>query len=185
MRNHRSTPQTHIEARLEAPVEAPLGARGATVLVVAFVAMAAMAALLVSCSDGPDTNTPDPLPTTTLDVGGTAVTVELATDGPSRQRGLMYRDGLVKNHGMLFVFPRTERARFWMKNTRIPLDIAFLTARGRIVEIHRREPFDEDSQGPDEAVKYVLEMTQGWFAAHGVEPGATIVIPPEYAHAVR
>jgi len=109
--------------------------------------------------------------TVRITIGGVQVTAEIADNEELRGRGLMYRDSLPENHGMLFVYGTTAVRSFWMRNTRIPLDIAFIDGNGVIINIEQMEPQSDRnyfSQGP---MMYALEMSQGWFEAHGVEPG--------------
>jgi uncharacterized protein len=114
------------------------------------------------------------LETATLDVGGHAVKVEIASTNASRQRGLMYRDSLGADRGMLFVYRDLKVRRFWMKDTRVPLSIAFADRGGRIVRIEDLTPFDTESTSSVLPAQYALEMNQGWFAEHGVDKGAII-----------
>jgi uncharacterized membrane protein (UPF0127 family) len=114
-----------------------------------------------------------------LTVGGHRITVEIARRPPDRARGLMFRESLPADHGMLFVFPDESVQQFWMRNTTIPLSIAYADARGRIVRIADLEPLDErpvTSLGP---AQYALEMNRGWFAAHGVAAGDAITGIPQ------
>lgn len=109
--------------------------------------------------------------TATIRVGGVEVTAEIADNQELRQQGLMNRDSLAENHGMLFVYGTSEVRSFWMRNTRIPLDIAFIDANGVIINIEAMEPQTDQnyySQGP---MMYALEMDLGWFEANGVGPG--------------
>ena len=109
--------------------------------------------------------------TATIRIGGVEVTAEIADNQELRGQGLMNRDSLATNHGMLFVYGTSEVRSFWMRNTRIPLDIAFIDAGGVIINILQMEPQSDQnyfSQGP---MMYALEMEQGWFEANGVEPG--------------
>ena len=123
------------------------------------------------------TGQPQPAPggqvTRTVDIriGGVPVTAEIADNDELRARGLMNRDSLPENHGMLFVYGTMQVRSFWMRNTRIPLDIAFIDAGGVIMNILQMEPQSDQnyfSQGP---MMYALEMIQGWFEANGVGPG--------------
>jgi uncharacterized protein len=114
------------------------------------------------------------LPTATLDVAGTPVKVEIASTHAARQQGLMHRDALGADQGMLFVYPKEEIRRFWMKDTRIPLSIAFLNRRGEIVRIEDMEPFDTRSVSSLVPATYALEMNKGWFSAHEIEKGAKV-----------
>jgi len=120
------------------------------------------------------------LPSVTLNVAGKAVTAEVADEPDERRSGLMFRDSLAADSGMLFVMPRPERAAFWMKNTTLPLSVAYINPGGVIVEIHDLEPLDEKpvpSSFPN--IAYALEMKQGWFAENGILAGDRIKgLPP-------
>jgi len=109
--------------------------------------------------------------TATIRIGDVEVTAEIADNQELRAQGLMHRDSLAANHGMLFVYGTAEVRSFWMRNTRIPLDIAFIDASNVIINIEQMEPQSDQnyySQGP---MMYALEMVQGWFEANGVGPG--------------
>jgi len=97
--------------------------------------------------------------------------VEVADTDEKRQRGLMHRKHLAENHGMLFKFPRHEYLSFWMMNTYIPLDIAFLDDKGRILQITQMSPLSPRSIRSDERCKYALETNRGWFSKHNLKPG--------------
>jgi uncharacterized protein len=111
------------------------------------------------------------LPTTALSIGGHKIVAELATRPDERATGLMNRFSLQPDHGMLFVFERTERLAFWMKNTFIPLSIAFIDERGRIVNIEDMAPQTEITHWSTAPARYALEMRKGWFAERGIKPG--------------
>jgi hypothetical protein len=99
-------------------------------------------------------------------------TIELAISPPQHQQGLMYRQSLAPDAGMLFVFPRTQTATFWMKNTLIPLDMLFIAADGRIADIHERAvPLSEAVIASKEPVLAVLELNGGTVARLGIKPG--------------
>lgn len=112
--------------------------------------------------------------TQTIRVGGVPMTVEIADTPELRSRGLMHRDSLPEDHGMLFVYPEPGLLSFWMRNTSIPLDIAFLDANGVIVNIERMEPHTDTQHVARAPALYALETRQGWFAEHGVEPGERV-----------
>lgn len=114
------------------------------------------------------------LPTTELQVGPHAVSAEVAATPASRAHGLMGRKSLPENHGMLFVFDMAQRHCFWMKNTPLPLSIAFIDSDGRVVNIADMHPHSEQSHCPAEPVRFALEMAQGWFAGHGIQAGAKV-----------
>jgi uncharacterized membrane protein (UPF0127 family) len=122
-----------------------------------------------------------PLPTIMLKAeNGRTITAEVADETHERSAGLMFREKLSPDSGMLFVMPRPDRAGFWMKNTLIPLSIAFMDQTGTILEIHDMKPHDEKTvQSVFPNVAYALEMEQGWFAKAGVHPGERIKgLPP-------
>src|SRR5262249_47614325 len=87
---------------------------------------------------------------------------------------LMFRESLGANDGMLFVFPEPEVQCMWMKNTLIPLSVAFLDAEGSIVSISEMKPQTETSHCAARPAKYALEMSRGWFSAKGIKPGFKI-----------
>jgi uncharacterized membrane protein (UPF0127 family) len=91
----------------------------------------------------------------------------------------MYRRALDPDAGMLFIFPTDSRSGFWMRNTYIPLDIAYIDARFTVIDIRQGTPLDETVLTPDASYRYVLEVNQGWFAAHGLGVGARVTIPAE------
>jgi uncharacterized membrane protein (UPF0127 family) len=114
------------------------------------------------------------LPTTVLTVGDHKVTAEVVVTPEQRAVGLMNRFSLKPDHGMLFVFERPEPLSFWMKNTFIPLSIAFIGADGRIVNIEDMKPQTEDTHWSKGAALYALEMRKGWFAEKGIGPGVVV-----------
>ena len=105
-------------------------------------------------------------------VGKTTLRVEVVETLEKQERGLMFRQSLPENEGMLFVYREPQELAFWMRNTFIPLDIVFVGADGIILNIHQARPLDESvlyrSAG---AAKYVIETNQGWFSRHGIRPG--------------
>lgn len=113
-----------------------------------------------------------------IPVGGKTVQMQLAVRSAEMRRGLMHRDELAPNHGMIFVYTRPQTMSFYMRNTRIPLDIGFFDPQGVLREVHRMFPGDIEStvsRGSD--IQFALEMNQGWFAAQGVTPGAQLDLP--------
>lgn len=114
------------------------------------------------------------LKTIELRAGMFRIEAELAATERQREIGLMHRRSMPPHAGMLFVFERPQAYCFWMKNTLIPLSIAFLDDAGRIVNIARMQPQSEQSHCASQPVRYALEMNQGWFAEKGVRPGARI-----------
>lgn len=114
------------------------------------------------------------LPTATITVKDRRVDVEVADDESERALGLMYRDRLGEDAGMLFVYPSAQERSFWMKDTRIPLTIAYLDADGRIVHLADMKPLDTSPVPSGKPAKYALEMNKGWFARHDVKVGDTV-----------
>jgi len=101
-----------------------------------------------------------------------AVSVELATTPETRALGLMYRTELGPNHGMLFLFPDEQPLSFWMRNTKIPLDILYVDDDGRIVNVYESTtPFSEEVLPSSRPARFVLEVEGGFCERHGVGPG--------------
>lgn len=109
-----------------------------------------------------------------LVVGGTTVVAEVADTPVARRMGLMGRASLSPDSGMLFVFPKESERSFWMKNTPLPLTIAYMDAKGRIVHMADMTPLSTDPVPSHLPALYALEMTQGWFKSHGVMVGQTV-----------
>lgn len=112
--------------------------------------------------------------------GADTVLAEVARTPDERAQGLMYRESLPKGQGMLFVFPDTQIRSFWMSNTFIPLDIAYLDAELRIVDIQPMEPQTTESHPSAKPAMFALEVPQGWFAEMGIQVGgqAKVVFGP-------
>lgn len=111
------------------------------------------------------------LPTQTILVGPHRMLVEVADDGQERARGLMNRNSLGSNEGMLFVYPDSRERSFWMKNTRIPLSIAFADFEGNIVSMADMRPMSSKSTASGAPAMYALEVNKGWFEGNGVAVG--------------
>jgi uncharacterized membrane protein (UPF0127 family) len=111
------------------------------------------------------------LPTVQLTAGMHVVRAELAADFTSRMQGLMHRESLAPNSGMLFVFDEVSVHCMWMKNTLIPLSVAFVDASGTITNIADMAPHSEQSHCAARPALFALEMTRGWFAGRGIKPG--------------
>jgi uncharacterized membrane protein (UPF0127 family) len=136
-----------------------------TRFVVPFVVGVAIASLAIGASPAEE------LPTIPLSINGHKITAELAATDEHRATGLMHRFSLKPDHGMVFVFERAEPQAFWMKNTFIPLSIAFIGADGRIVNVDDMAPQDETTHWSKGPARYALEMRKGWFAERGIKPG--------------
>jgi uncharacterized membrane protein (UPF0127 family) len=140
----------------------------------------AVLVLLAGCANA--VSSPGHKPVTVV-LHGQRFSVELATDDAQRQRGLMMRRSLPANHGMLFVFPRTDPQAFWMKNTLIPLDMLYFDAARRLVSMQLNVPPCQadpcpvyPSEGP---ARYVLELSGGTARRIGVQPGDELKIEGE------
>jgi len=113
----------------------------------------------------------DPLITYPLRIKKHEIRAEVARNEQERLRGLMFRDKLAKNSGMIFLYPHAEPTAMWMKNTRIALSVAFVDANGRILNIADMEPFSEEAHASSGAAAYALEMNRGWFRKQGIKTG--------------
>jgi len=114
------------------------------------------------------------LPTIPLNAGIHLITAEVAANDTQRQQGLMFRRNMGPNEGMVFVFEAPVRTCMWMKNTLIPLAVAFIDQNGKIVNIEEMQAQSLASHCAAGPVMYALEMNQGWFKQKGIKPGAVI-----------
>ncbi len=117
---------------------------------------------------------PPALRTVELGAGMHLIRAEVADRDATRSLGLMHRTSLPQNGGMLFVFDQDAIHCMWMKNTLIPLSVAFLDARGAIINIADMQPHSEQSHCATRPARYALEMTQGWFAQRGIRADARL-----------
>ena len=113
-------------------------------------------------------------PTIELSAGMHRIEAEVASSNADRATGLMNRPSMPIHRGMLFVFPEAGVQCFWMKNTLIPLSIAFLDDAGRIVQIADMQPQSLDNHCSSKPVRFALEMNAGWFKSRGLAAGARI-----------
>jgi len=118
----------------------------------------------------------DSLDTTILNVAGVQMKVEIADTPEKRNQGLMFRRSLGEDEGMIFVFDKESKVSFWMKNTEIPLSIAFIAADGTIRQIEDMEPRSLASVPSYRNVLYALEVNLGWFERNGISPGGMVDI---------
>jgi len=114
------------------------------------------------------------LPILELSAGIHLIRAEAASTFEARAQGLMFRKHLGPNEGMFFVFPQSELHCMWMKNTLIPLSVAFIDESGTVINIEDMAPQTEDSHCAAAPAKFALEMPAGWFAAKGIKSGTTI-----------
>lgn len=107
-----------------------------------------------------------------LEIGAVALDAQLAIDSATQQKGLMYRESLEENQGMLFISEKPGPQSYWMRNTMIPLDIGFFTEDGVLREIYPLFPRVEDPvKSRRNDIAYALEMNRGWYKANGVKVG--------------
>jgi uncharacterized membrane protein (UPF0127 family) len=112
-----------------------------------------------------------------LTIKGKTLKVEVARTEQEKEKGLMFRERLGKDEGMLFVYEEEETLSFWMKNTFLPLSIAFIDKKGRIVDIQDMQPFSLQTHVSSRPAKYALEMNQGWFRRNGINVGNFVNLP--------
>ena len=117
---------------------------------------------------------PQNLAATKLKVGMHSIRAQLAITPQQRQIGLMHRREMPSHEGMLFVFDEPSRQCFWMRNTLIPLTIAYLADDGTVVNLADMQPQSDESHCSAKPVRFALEMNQGWFAKRGIKPGMRI-----------
>lgn len=135
--------------------------------------LALAAALLAGAAfaqDQPQTN----LPRVKLTAGMHIIDAQVASTPEQRMTGLMHRPEMPQHEGMLFVFEQPAQQCFWMKNTLLPLAIAFVADDGTIVNLDEMKPQTLDSHCSTKPVRYVLEMNKGWFAKRGIKAGAKL-----------
>ena len=110
-----------------------------------------------------------------ISVGGSELQLQFALKPAEHQKGLMYRESLDNDHGMLFLFDRPDKRGFWMRNTRIPLDIGYFDSSGQLLEIHKLFPYDETAvNSRSREVLIAVETNRGWYAANGIQVGERI-----------
>jgi len=114
-------------------------------------------------------------PKVELQVGVHRIIAEVASTKNTQEYGLMFRKQLPENHGMLFVFEKIGKYCFFMKNTSLPLSIAFLKKDGSIIQIYDMQPYSLDKICTNKSVRYALEMNQGWFAKKNANIGTKII----------
>jgi uncharacterized membrane protein (UPF0127 family) len=117
------------------------------------------------------------LPTTRMEVGGKTFTLEVADTDATRQYGLMRRDSMPADHGMIFVFAREQELGFWMKNTRIPLDIVYVNADGKVVSVKQMKPYDLTPVPSGGPAQYAIELNKGAAEGAGVKAGMVLKLP--------
>lgn len=138
------------------------------------LSLAFLFVLIAGCEE----SIPDPVPADAwlpLKVGQVEIKAQLAVTNREQQKGLMYRESLPENSGMLFPYKAPQQLSFWMLNTPLPLDIGFFDGKGVLREVHRLMPFDVTPvRSKYDDLRYALEMEQGWFSANGIKQGQSL-----------
>ena len=114
------------------------------------------------------------MPVMELNAGFHRIEAEVAASDQNRQVGLMNRKAMPQQHGMLFVFTQNNTHCMWMRNTLIPLSVAFIDDEGYIINIEDMQPQTEDNHCARQPARYALEMNLGWFAQRGIKPGVKL-----------
>ena len=131
----------------------------------------ALCGLVLSTAEMGQALAQGPLPLLELSAGMYRIEAEVAANDQHRQVGLMNRKTMPAQRGMLFVFPQERAHCMWMRNTLIPLSVAFIDADGYIINIENMQPQTEDNHCAKVPARYALEMNEGWFAQRGIKPG--------------
>jgi len=134
------------------------------------IALAAALLAAVAFAQEAQTN----LPRVKLTTGMHVIDAQVASTNEQRMTGLMFRKEMPQHEGMLFAFEYPSQQCFWMKNTLLPLSVAFVADDGTIVNIDEMKPQTLDSHCSLKPVRYVLEMNQGWFSKKGIKAGAKL-----------
>jgi uncharacterized membrane protein (UPF0127 family) len=163
-----------------------IGRRAALASFILAVATAVFSAARCTSSHGGG------LPRRSFEINGRKVTLEIAASDSERERGLMFRDSLPEDEGMIFLFPDEIPRSFWMKNCRIDISIAYIDNGGRIVSIvEMKKPEPGTPEGSLEGypsglpAQFAIEMRANWFSDHGVKPGMKVDIPEDVRRMTR
>jgi uncharacterized membrane protein (UPF0127 family) len=139
--------------------------------------------LLIGGCDRPTTQqqptTTQSLPTVKMKIGGKTFELEIARTSDEQATGLMKRDSMPQDHGMIFVFAEERLLEFWMKDTRIPLDIMYLDTTGKVVSVSQMRPYDLTSISSDVPAQYAIELNAGMVKTAGVKAGDVLTIPTD------
>mgnify|MGYP003973530207 CR=1 FL=1 len=122
----------------------------------------------------------DSLDMITLQIGENTLLCEIARSEQEQARGLMFRKSLPEDNGMLFVYSADRRMSYWMKDTEIPLSIAFISSDGFIKEIYDLKPFSLNAVLSKQSVRYALEVNQGYFQRNSISEGDKIIFPADF-----
>lgn len=162
-------PMRSLIARFAVAVALPLAALSASLTFVATTATPAHAQQMPAGA-----KQPSEFPRAKLTAGMFVIDAAVAANDADREQGLMYRTSLAPNEGMLFVFNENAVHCFWMKNTLIPLSIAFMRADGTVTDIDEMQAETTNNHCPKNNGVYALEMSKGWFTSKGIKPGMKI-----------
>jgi uncharacterized protein len=143
-------------------------------IAMSFVVALASCNAFADASAGTEGKPQSGLPTISLKVGGQAIHADIANTEATRQIGLMYRKKMGPQEGMLFVFPEIGYHAMWMRNTLIPLSVAYMDERGVILSIHEMQPLSDAPHQSSGPARFALEMNAGWFAAHKIKAGDAV-----------
>jgi uncharacterized membrane protein (UPF0127 family) len=135
-------------------------------------ALAAAGLLFFACSRA--------LPTIPMQIGGVEFRIEVARSEEEKMRGLMHRHSLGERSGMIFVYEADEHLSFWMKDTTLPLDLAFLSRDGEILQVEQLKPLSLNPVTSARAARYALELPAGTLQRLGVVPGDRVALPPDF-----
>ena len=136
-----------------------------------------MTLILVGCESSPTTAPAKTLPTCKMTIGTKSYELEMARTPDEQETGLMKRDSMPENHGMIFIFETDRLQNFWMKDTRFALDIIFVDHSGRVVSVSTMQAYDLNTTSSMEPAQYAIELNAGQAKAAGVEKGNTLKIP--------
>lgn len=145
-------------------------------LAIALAALVLLVSMNVSASASyaPEGKPQSGLPTIVLKAGNQSVRAAIANTDATRQTGLMFRQKMDRQEGMLFVFPEIGYHAMWMRNTGIPLSVAYMNERGVILSVHEMQPLSEVAHQSAGPARYALEMNAGWFTSNKISVGDTI-----------
>ena len=132
-----------------------------------------LSCFLPGCNDAPKSG----LATIDMQLGSKKFTLEIVAKNEERNKGLMYRDSMADNHGMIFIFQKDQQLSFFMKNTRIPLDIIYVNSTGKVVSVKQMQPYVLDSVPSDFPAEYAIELNVNAAGQAGVKTGDTLNIP--------
>ena len=135
--------------------------------------------LLAACCSSKDADSPSSLPVTSMTIGSQNFNVEIATSFHDQEVGLMHRDHLDSDHGMLFIFPDVQVRNFWNHDVHFPLDLVFLDSSGAIVSLRHMDAYSDKNVSSDAPAQYTIELNAGTAARLNLHVGDRITVPPQ------